>query len=132
MLAARAASDPHLKELMKVVATSKASAEQLKEFQGHIDEFNAVVKRQDTERAAQEKEERKNVTGLASQTDRPPSGTATPGASHPSTYSPAPAKSGPSGSAPPLYANYPPAPRPEPIIKHIVVEFHGEGASQDR
>jgi hypothetical protein len=132
MLAARAASDPHLKELMKVVATSKASAEQLKEFQGHIDEFNAVVKRQDAERAAKEKEERKNVTGLVSQTDRPPSGTPTPGASHPSTYSPAPAKSGPSGSAPPLYANYPPAPRPEPIIKHIVVEFHGEGASQDR
>jgi hypothetical protein len=46
MLAARAASDPQLKELMKVVATSKASPEQLKEFQVHIDEFNEVVRRQ--------------------------------------------------------------------------------------
>ncbi|KIW26527.1 uncharacterized protein PV07_09614 [Cladophialophora immunda] len=50
MLAARAASDPQLKELMKIVATSRASPEQLKEFQAHIDEFNEVIRRQEVER----------------------------------------------------------------------------------
>ncbi|KAH0842623.1 hypothetical protein AYO21_08026 [Fonsecaea monophora] len=50
MLAARAASDPQLKELMKIVATSMASPEQLKEFQAHIDEFNEVIRRQEVER----------------------------------------------------------------------------------
>jgi hypothetical protein len=52
MLAARAASDFRLKELMKVVATSKASPEQLKEFQAHIDEFNEVIRKQESERSA--------------------------------------------------------------------------------
>ncbi|OAP55172.1 hypothetical protein AYL99_10872 [Fonsecaea erecta] len=52
MLAARAASDPQLKELMKIVATSRASNEQLKEFQAHIDEFNEVIRRQEVERLA--------------------------------------------------------------------------------
>ncbi|OAL19323.1 hypothetical protein AYO22_09867 [Fonsecaea multimorphosa] len=52
MLAARAASDPQLKELMKIVATSRASPEQLKEFQAHIDEFNEVIRRQEAERVA--------------------------------------------------------------------------------
>lgn len=52
MLAARAASDSRLKELMKVVATSKASQVQLKEFQAHIDEFNQVIRKQEAERSA--------------------------------------------------------------------------------
>jgi hypothetical protein len=52
MLAARAASDPQLKELMKIVATSQATTDQLKEFQAHIDEFNEVIRKQDAERAA--------------------------------------------------------------------------------
>ncbi|KAJ9633832.1 hypothetical protein H2204_006617 [Knufia peltigerae] len=62
MLAARAASDPKLKELMKVVATSKASPEQLKEFQAHIDEFNEVVRRQESERRAKSAEQASNKT----------------------------------------------------------------------
>ncbi|EXJ96172.1 hypothetical protein A1O1_01298 [Capronia coronata CBS 617.96] len=61
MLAARAASDPQLKELMKIVATSKASAEQLKEFQAHIDEFNEVVRRQEAERVAKSQERLQNA-----------------------------------------------------------------------
>jgi len=52
MLAARAASDSRLKDLMKVVATSMASPEQLKEFQAHIDEFNEVIRKQESERIA--------------------------------------------------------------------------------
>jgi len=44
MLATRAASDPGLKTLMKVVASGKASQPQLREFQDHIDELNSVLK----------------------------------------------------------------------------------------
>jgi hypothetical protein len=44
MLATRAASDPNLKTLMKIVAGGKASQVQLKEFQDHIDELNAIIK----------------------------------------------------------------------------------------
>ncbi|KAK5943308.1 hypothetical protein PMZ80_004315 [Knufia obscura] len=55
MLASRAATDVHLKDLMKVVATSKATPDQLREFQAHIDEFNAIVKRQEAEKEAKAK-----------------------------------------------------------------------------
>ena len=44
MLATRAASDPGLKTLMKVVASGKADQVQLREFQDHIDELNAILK----------------------------------------------------------------------------------------
>ena len=44
MLATRAASDPGLKTLMKVVASGKADPAQLREFQDHIDELNAILK----------------------------------------------------------------------------------------
>ncbi|KAF2224565.1 hypothetical protein BDZ85DRAFT_261189 [Elsinoe ampelina] len=43
LLASRAATDSNLKELMKIVATGSATPEQLKTFQGHIDELNAIV-----------------------------------------------------------------------------------------
>lgn len=44
MLATRAAADPELKALMRVVASSQASQEQLRAFQAHIDELNAIIK----------------------------------------------------------------------------------------
>ena len=44
MLATRAASDPRLKGLMKIVAAGNASPEQLREFQSHIDELNTLLK----------------------------------------------------------------------------------------
>ena len=43
MLATRASSDPELKSLMKEVATGNATQEQLKVFQGHIDELTKVI-----------------------------------------------------------------------------------------
>jgi hypothetical protein len=155
MLAARAAADPRLKELMKVVATSKASPEQLKEFQGHIDEFNALVKRQEAERAEKEKDngkgkEQQPSEGTASSATpqtregsevRPPppvSASPAPTVSRPATYNAVLPQVGTPSGAPSPYASYPPPPpqpppaRAEPIIKHIVIEFHGEGASQDR
>ena len=44
MLATRAAANPDLKALMKVVAKGDASPVQLREFQDHIDELNAILK----------------------------------------------------------------------------------------
>jgi hypothetical protein len=46
LLATRAASNPDLKALMKVVASSKATQEQLKLFQSHIDELNVMIRQQ--------------------------------------------------------------------------------------
>ncbi|OAX84186.1 hypothetical protein ACJ72_01461 [Emergomyces africanus] len=43
MLATRAASNPDLKALMRVVASSKANQAQLRTFQAHIDELNAIL-----------------------------------------------------------------------------------------
>jgi hypothetical protein len=145
MLASRAATDPHLKELMKQVATSKASPSQLKEFQSHIDEFNALIKRQEAE-------------GKRPGPIRPPTKSSTsaskpapPAASHPAMYStPTP----PAGRGTPIYSTAPPhahtgyppyppppasrpTPRPEPAITAIVFEFvtppsYNSPASQDR
>ena len=50
MLATKAAADPELKALMKVVASGKASTVQLKVFQGHIDELTAVIQARERER----------------------------------------------------------------------------------
>lgn len=44
MLATRAASNPNLKALMKVVASGEATETELKDFQFHIDELNATLK----------------------------------------------------------------------------------------
>lgn len=46
MLAQRASSSPELKLLMKVVASGGANPEQLKIFQGHIDDLTAILERQ--------------------------------------------------------------------------------------
>ncbi|EEQ88034.1 uncharacterized protein BDCG_03154 [Blastomyces dermatitidis ER-3] len=43
MLATRAASNPELKALMRIVASSKANQAQLRTFQAHIDELNAIL-----------------------------------------------------------------------------------------
>ncbi|KAL2426996.1 hypothetical protein ABEF95_006208 [Exophiala dermatitidis] len=186
MLAARAASDHKLKELMKIVATSKASAEQLKEFQAHIDEFNEVVRKQEAERVARNQErsntERSSNAPVPPASEAPKEGKAVPApAPAPSTpaqtpkQSPAPttahssvpkpahgqqrqpppapgpatfpgvihtfapAPQRPSGPPGPMggFMGYPPPPRPEPIIKYIVMELtsipaSGQSPCQDR
>ena len=43
MLATKAATDDELKALMRIVASGKATAPQLKVFQGHIDDLTAVL-----------------------------------------------------------------------------------------
>lgn len=184
MLAARAASDSQLKELMKIVATSKASAEQLKEFQAHIDEFNEVVRRQEAERVARSHERPhnpapSNAPGPAPATGRkeakvdsvpttpsqapnpplaataaqpslstptqapprqpppppPPAAGPLPGVMH--TFPPQPQRPHGPGISMGGFMGYPPPPRPEPIIKHIVLELtstpsSSQSACQDR
>ena len=171
MLATRAAADPALKELMKVVASSKASQEQLKQFQGHIDELNEILRGQQAEKKPKDSQKQSNFTQTSetpSQVDgatdpRPSSGANTPihpsaphtvprppahlsaphaAAGHHPPPIPAPGSSGHVGPAHPIhqppYPHYaPPPPRPEPRIKHIVVEFTtpasgNQAASQDR
>lgn len=43
MLAERAATDPDLKALMRIVADGKATADELKRFQAHIDELTKIL-----------------------------------------------------------------------------------------
>ncbi|RMZ75745.1 hypothetical protein DV737_g5152, partial [Chaetothyriales sp. CBS 132003] len=133
MLAARAASDPRLKDLMKVVATSKASLDQLKEFQRHIDELNEVVRRQEAEREQQQKAKPPPPPPPAAAPPAPPSG-ASPAVPPHTPYSAATTPVPAASALPrPHYSSpYPPQPRAEALIKHIVIEFHGEGSSPDR
>lgn len=48
MLATRAASDSELKALMQIVASKKADQTQLRRFQTHIDELNAIINARNT------------------------------------------------------------------------------------
>ncbi|KAE8160277.1 hypothetical protein BDV40DRAFT_271077 [Aspergillus tamarii] len=57
MLATRAASDPDLKALMRVVASSKASQEQLRAFQAHIDELNAIIRAREQQQQQQRQQQ---------------------------------------------------------------------------
>ena len=110
MLAERAATDPDLKALMRIVANGEATPEELKKFQTHIDELTRLQKaRQAATQAANPPPPPQNqppppappspvnghVNGLAAQTPKPSS---------------APARTAPTPPA----ATPPPAPRPEP------------------
>lgn len=130
MLASRAAADNNLKELMKVVATSRATPDQLKEFQAHIDEINGIVKRQDAEKP----KEKKNPVKLAG-----PGPGVQPVARHATTYGSQVHRNSPLGPGPapgPHFATYPMQPRPELLVKHVVMEFTspitGQPISNDR
>lgn len=69
MLATRAAADPELKALMRVVASSQASQEQLRAFQAHIDELNAIIKA---------REQQQNAAGTSTQQPASQPGTHAP------------------------------------------------------
>ncbi len=152
MLATRAATNPDLKALMKVVASSKATPEQLKLFQSHIDELNATIRQQqEVEKIPKEAQSTEANQGLPRvaqldgpindmpQTSHPPHNgkprplpyTTNPqhsAALHPAQQRPA-GKIGPLG--PPLnaspYPHYLPPqqkiPPPEARVKAIVLEF---------
>lgn len=153
MLATRAATNPDLKALMKVVASSKASQEQLKLFQSHIDELNVIIRQQQgTDKSLLESQTGQSDQGLSKHTqlDGPsddisqtvqPSHNAKSGpqslpyAAHvqhcglPPNQQRLAGKVGPLGPPlnAPLYAHYPAVqqkmPTPEPRIKAIVMEL---------
>lgn len=111
MLANRAATDPRLKELMKVVAQSKASTEQLREFQAHIDEFNALIK---------QRQAAKDVQSKSAVTASTPVQPAYPRVNPSGVYR-SPLLTPAQSTTP--YTVYPSQPRPEPLVKHIVLEL---------
>jgi hypothetical protein len=104
MLAERAATDPDLKALMRIVANGEATPEELKKFQSHIDELTRIQKaRQAAAQASQP-------------VAQPPPPAATP-ASIPNGHATARAAPTPASTpAPPARtpAPTPPASRPEP------------------
>lgn len=53
MLAERAATDPSLKALMRIVANGEATSEELRRFQSHIDELTELTRAQKAREAAQ-------------------------------------------------------------------------------
>ena len=83
MLATRAAADPELKALMRVVASSQASQEQLRAFQAHIDELNAIIK------SREQQEQRQQASATPTQPQQSPQ-QATPAPQAQSTPQPQP------------------------------------------
>jgi hypothetical protein len=126
MLATRASSDPELKALMKEVATGKATQEQLKVFQKHIDELGAVIQAQKVKEAAVE------VKREAKQTATPLQGSTTPQPALPQTVpQPVPNAAWQQQSLPPPpVQQYIPPPPPPP--SEVVFAFTLAGATEDR
>ena len=139
MLANRASSDPELKRLMKEVATGNATQEQLKVFQGHIDELTRVIN---------EKKKSEGDSTAAS-----PAPTAAQGdaiqydasSEAPSALPPAPATPVQQQPRPPPYQPQPqqpmyqhqqtwapPAPPPAPTALPVILQFTTPGATDDR
>ncbi|PGH14058.1 hypothetical protein AJ80_06062 [Polytolypa hystricis UAMH7299] len=118
MLATRAATNPDLKALMRVVASSQASQEQLRTFQAHIDELNAILA------ARKQKEPQNNPPPMQHPSQGPP---LAPVARAPSTSSPAPGGPPPAATGahlPPPSARASPArpmyqPSPPPLAQPI-------------
>ncbi|KAJ5791584.1 uncharacterized protein N7518_008595 [Penicillium psychrosexuale] len=71
MLATRAAADPELKALMRVVASSQASQEQLRAFQAHIDELNAIIKSREQQEHRQQSSAGQPITQQSTPTPQP-------------------------------------------------------------
>ncbi|KAK2771156.1 hypothetical protein FQN53_005155 [Emmonsiellopsis sp. PD_33] len=117
MLATRAASNPDLKALMRVVASSKANQAQLRTFQAHIDELNAILASKN-----QQERQRNSPHVKPEPQQQPMPGPPTPSASTPTppvlTRSPAP----PNPSLPPHPPHTPHlnAPTPPPNVPSAV------------
>ncbi|KAL4929969.1 uncharacterized protein BDV17DRAFT_52399 [Aspergillus undulatus] len=83
MLATRAAQDPELKALMRLVASTNATQEQLRTFQAHIDELNAIIRAREQQQRRQQQQQQ--------QTSQPP----TPNPARPSPRPSEPVAQGP-------------------------------------
>ncbi|KAL3450129.1 hypothetical protein BJX65DRAFT_271403 [Aspergillus insuetus] len=80
MLATRAAQDPELKALMRLVASTNATQEQLRTFQAHIDELNAIIRAREQQQRRQQQQQQQQAsqtpTPSSAQPPRPPHPTA--------------------------------------------------------
>ncbi|KAL2857154.1 hypothetical protein BJY01DRAFT_159240 [Aspergillus pseudoustus] len=81
MLATRAAQDPELKALMRLVASTNATQEQLRTFQAHIDELNAIIRAREQQQRRQQQQQQQQKA----------SPTPTPSSVQPSPRPPQPA-----------------------------------------
>jgi len=126
MLATRASSDPELKALMKEVATGKATQEQLKVFQKHIDELGAVIQAQKAKEAAEETKREAKLSAA------PVQGSTTPQPALPQVVQqPVPnAAWQQQPLPPPPVQQYVPPPPPPP--SEVVFAFTLAGATEDR
>jgi hypothetical protein len=135
MLAQRATTDNALKQVMKIVASGKATAKQLDYFQGHIDELTKIVNDQAEERrVAEEKRPGAVATQQQRQQQWPQQSPLTPAAMN---APPAqrqivpmhavPMKAPPKVPIPPRPVYYPPPitpkPRTIPAPTHVLLEF---------
>lgn len=123
MLAERAATDPDLKALMRIVADGKATTDQLKMFQSHIDELQEILRRREREAA-----EAQQARLKAQQSTPLPPQMVVPAAV--ARQQPIQQQRGPSTpqylqTAPPqpIRSKAPPAPKPD--ITAVVFEFVG-------
>lgn len=126
MLATRASSDPELKALMKEVATGKATQEQLKVFQKHIDELGAVIQAQKAKEIAEE--EKRNARPLTAAAIASLAPHPTPPNALPQQPIQNPAWQQPPPPAP--VQQYVPPPPPPP--SEVVFAFTLAGATEDR
>lgn len=78
ILAERAQLNSHLKDVMQIVATGKASPEQLAYFQGHITNITAIVERRKREEELRKAKEQEARNVAAAQTKPTGSWTSTP------------------------------------------------------
>jgi hypothetical protein len=128
MLAERAATDPDLKALMKTVANGEATPDQLRKFQGHIDELTRIQKLREEARSAQR----------AAQPPPPPTATIPPAPQTNGNIAARPTPPTPSAPKPlPVSTPAPPPPQPQalrskgpvpstkPDITNVVFEFAG-------
>ena len=138
MLANRASSDPELKSLMKEVATGNATQDQLKVFQGHIDDLTKII----NEKKKNEEESTSSTTktgqgemirydGPADSASHPAAAPATPAQQQPrppyQPQQPLYQHQQPAWTPPP-----PPAPPPAPTNLPVILQFTTPGATEDR
>lgn len=136
MLANRASSDPELKALMKEVATGAATPDQLKVFQGHIDDLTKIInekkKKDEEEEAAaaeannarEQQQESIRYDGAADQRPHHP----------PQPQQPYQPQAQHQPWIPPPQPQHPisPQPLPPPSASPVILQFTTPGATEDR
>ncbi|BCS24112.1 uncharacterized protein APUU_40556A [Aspergillus puulaauensis] len=83
MLATRAAQDPELKALMRLVASTNATQEQLRTFQAHIDELNAIIRAREQQQRRQQQQKQSSSQQQSSQPTTPTAAQPSPRPSQP-------------------------------------------------